>query len=332
MQISILIVRAFAHELVRRGVHLERFAEEVGLDLKLLEDPTMRLSQPQYERIAERALAETGDPYLGLHVGARTPTNAFSVLGHLITSCPTLRDASHAFETYQSLLLEGATWTLHVEGDVARQTLGLPAELDRFKALGVDFGLAFTCTVMRSFVGDVKFVEVLFEREAPADTRPYEDFFGTTVRFSAGENAVRYPASLLDLKQPHTDVGLREMLGRRADSMLADLRSPDRLPGRIRDYLTTHAHPNTVTVRAVSDAFGIPERTLRRRLVEVGLSFRDLSDMTLRDLACAALRDEPTSIKEIAYRLGFNDLSTFYRAFKRWTGHTPAEYRTFVTS
>lgn len=330
MQISILIARAFAHEIVRRGISLDDFGEEVGLDPKILDDPGLRLSAAQYERIAERAIAVTNDPYLGLHVGARTPTSTFTVLGHLITSCATLREASEIFAQYSSLLIEGATWVLRVDGDVATQTLGLPPELGHNQALGVDFGLAFTWAIIRSFVGDVKLIEVWFDRDRPADVRPYEEFFGAIVRFGAAENAIRYPAALLERRQLHTDAGLLEMLRRRADSMLADLHSPDRLPARVRDFLTTHPEPNAVTVRTVADAFGIPERTLRRRLVEVGLSFRDLSDVTLRDMACTALRDEATSIKEIAFRLGFTDLSTFYRSFKRWTGFTPAEYRSRV--
>ncbi|MBC7173904.1 MAG: helix-turn-helix transcriptional regulator [Polyangiaceae bacterium] len=135
---------------------------------------------------------------------------------------------------------------------------------------------------------------------------------------------------MLDKRQLHTDIGLREILQRRADSMLADLRSPDRLPARIRDHLVSHHRPSAVTIRAIAEAFGMPERTLRRRLLDVGLTFRDLSDIVLRDMACSALREERTSIKELAFRLGFADLSTFYRAFKRWTGTTPAEYRAGV--
>jgi AraC-like DNA-binding protein len=330
VQISILIARAFAYELVRRGIAIEDFARDVDIDPKVLDDPGVRLSAAHYERIAEHALAITNDPYLGLHVGARTPASAFTVLGHLITSSATLRDASESFHRYQSLLVDGATWDLRVDGGVATQSLDLPPELGLHQGLGVDFGLAFTATIMRSFVGEVKLAEVCFAREAPPDVRPYEEFFGTSVRFGARENALRYPAELLSRRQLHTDAGLREMLERRADSMLADLRSTDRLPARIRDFIATHPKPNAVTVKAVAEAFEIRERTLRRRLLDVGLSFRDLSDVTLRDMACAALREEATSIKEIAFRLGFTDLSTFYRAFKRWTGFTPAEFRARV--
>lgn len=81
------------------------------------------------------------------------------------------------------------------------------------------------------------------------------------------------------------------------------------------------------TIEAVATALGLSVRTVQRRLESEGTTFGALLDETRREAALEYLRDPQIAIKEAAYRVGFSEPSTFYRAFRRWTGATPADYR-----
>ncbi len=325
MRISILVVRALAHELARRNIPVAELANGTGFDLALLEDPSARIPIAEYERIVGRALEVTGDRQLGLHVGARTPIAALTVVGHLVTSCRTLREASEMLCRYVPLVAEGVHVELHERGEIVELFLDLHRAYTH-RQYCLDLSLALVQCVIRIFVGNQPF-EVYLEHQPEGPIETYLETFGPTVRFGSEKNVIRGATAIFDRRQLHTDAQLRELLRNRADAMLANLESPDRLPLRVREYIIAHAQPGAVSAAMLADAFQLTERALRRRLLELGTGLRELLDETLRDMACDALKDRGVSIQEISYRLGYSEPSAFHRAFKRWTGVTPAEFR-----
>src|SRR5690606_38134602 len=131
----------------------------------------------------------------------------------------------------------------------------------------------------------------------------YEQHFGCPVRFEADENSVVAPGRLFLRKRVYSDRSLEEMLRRRAERLLRDLEAPTLLPGRIRDFVMAQEQPATVTAAELARAFGMSERTLRRRLMDHGTSLRLELDATLREMACASLRTEGVVIQDVAAQL-----------------------------
>ncbi len=328
MRISILVVRALVQELERRNIAVEELCKGTSFDPRLLDDPSARIPIVDYERLIARALEITGDPQLGLHVGARTPIAALTVLGHLITSCRTLREASEMLSRYIGLVADEVHVELRESPDAVELAIDLhPAYAHR--AYCLELSLALVQCVIRIFMGNQQF-EVCFEHEAQGSLETYLEHFGSSVHFRADSNAIRGPAEVFDRRQLHTDAQLRELLRNRADAMLANLAAPDRLPLRVREYIMAQPQPGAVSAAMLAEAFQLTERGLRRRLLELGTGLRELLDETLRDMACDALRDHGSSIQEVAFRLGYSEPSAFHRAFKRWTGVTPLEFRSGV--
>ena len=96
---------------------------------------------------------------------------------------------------------------------------------------------------------------------------------------------------------------------------------------RIVNYLMTNAYLGVATLEEIASNFNITSRTLQRKLQEEGVSFQQLADSVRKTLALNYLKSGNYPLKEISYILGYNELSAFTRAFKRWTGFTPIDYR-----
>ncbi len=332
MRISIAIVRALVEELDRRGLDGVRCATDAGLEAALLEDATELIDMGLYARIVDTALERSGDPRLGLRVGKAAPAAALHLVGHLAVACRTLREASELFLRYTPLLLEGARFDLRVEGETAIFSYRHPVIPAAHRAYDAEYCLSVIHGIASGFRRGLAADEVRFVHGAPEDDSLYREVFGCPVRFGCEENAIAFDAAYLDVRQPHSDPPLLALLKQRADALLAEREAPERLPTRIRDLVRTVERPNALDTLVVAEAIGLGERTLRRQLARSGWTVRDLVEDTMCEMATTMLVDGGLPIKEVAYRLGFSEPSAFHRAFKRWTGKTPAELRGRVRS
>jgi len=172
---------------------------------------------------------------------------------------------------------------------------------------------------------------VLFARRRrhaePDYAAEYERVFRCPVRFAAAANEIVFNRRLLDLQQLHRDEILCELLRERADQLLADTHTTERLAERIIDGLKLQLQLGGTDPAQVAQRLGMTLRSLQRRLQSSSLSMSRLIDDARREVACASLRRRDVPIKDIAHRLGFSEPSAFHRAFKRWTGMTPAQFR-----
>lgn len=327
MGVSIVVVRPLMEELEHRGFDGAAFCAEVGLDPAALEDPLRRLDYGQYARIVAHALSVTGDPHLGLHVGARTPDTALTVLGHLAIACKTLREAERLLEQYGSLVLEDAEFGLHVDDRVATFFYRPSSSSQTDRIYATEYLFAVIYRVASRFTPTPTVYEIRFSYDEPWDLTAYEQVFRCPVHFGTERDEIRFDPKMLDVPQRHGDEVVVELLKPRADELLSALHAPSALPSRVRDFIRTARQPSKLDAPQVAAALGMAERTLRRHLRRSGTTIRDLIESTLRDMACSALKESHVPIKEVAHRLGFSGASTFHRAFKRWTGLTPSEYR-----
>jgi len=167
--------------------------------------------------------------------------------------------------------------------------------------------------------------DVLFSFAAPRDLAPFRKFFGLTPRFDLEHSAIAFPARWLGNQPPGADPILHRMMQDRIEELLAD--AADDVVGRVRRLLRA-----TVTTRRPSfdDAAAtlrISTRTLKRRLAAAGTTFQRLRDEVQFELACQLLRSTTIPTGQIASIVGYSESSSFNRAFKRWAGVPPAEWR-----
>lgn len=329
MRVSITIVRAMVDELRRRGIAEADILGMAGIDPEELADATARVSVERYEQVVSSALSLSADRALGLHVAWAAPAGAMHVVGHLLVNCPTIRDAIQQFFRFSSLILEGTRWDLWEEGDDAHfvyaQQLVAAPDHARFDA---EFCLTLVLKLGFQLIGAEPPPKLVrFRHAAPDYAAAYHPIFGSEVQFGQPVNEIVFKRKYLDLPQIHRDETVRDLLRKRAEDLLAERSSEDRLADRIGSLLRSDVDLAEVDLTRLAQRLGTTPRSLQRRLRERGMSLTALCENAKRDVACTALNGGDVSIKDLAYRLGFSEPSAFHRAFKRWTGTTPAEYR-----
>jgi AraC-like DNA-binding protein len=323
MYVSIAMIRVIAAELHKHGVSEARFCMRTGVSRAELADATEVVPVWRYDEIVRGARELSGDPDLGLHVGESLPTGGAHVVGQILQSCASVRDAIALFIRFAPLVIEGARLSLREDHEGAAAVYAHPeiaADNARFDA---EAALVLVLGIGKRFLrSDNPPYRVRFAHPAPASIAEHLRIFRCPIDFDAPSNEMLFSPRLLDLPQAYRDEPVCELLKAHAEALLARRRGDDRLPERVFDLLRSGVDPGEVAHR-----LGLGERSLQRRLRERGVSLSQLFDDARKDIACRALAGPEDPIKELAARLGFSEPSAFHRAFKRWMGQTPAEYR-----
>jgi len=327
MFVSVIIVRGILAELQRHGV--EPAVALAGLDLPedQLSDLRARISFAQLDRVIERAISLSGDPGLGLSMGVNAPESMLQILGHLMVSCRTPRDAFVVFERYSPLLADSVRYSLSEDGELAKFTYHCPVPLGDTSRFAAEYVLVMAQRIAQHFVpqGALHPNALLFEHAEPEYAHRYARVFNCPVQFNQPSSGIVFPRSVLDATQLHADATVNTALRDVAERMYQEIDEPRSVSERIRELLHYESNLSVVDIGKLARSLAITPRSLRRRLAAEGVSLTTLVDEARCRLACEELRRNG-SIKAIAERVGFSEPSAFHRAFKRWTGQTPLEY------
>jgi AraC-like DNA-binding protein len=329
MYVSIAVVRAIMGELERRGLSSAAVLAECGVDPGLLADAGAEIAVADYARIVEATIACAPEADFGLSAGRNAPTGAAHVVGFVLVSSRTLREAITMFQRYASLLFEGSEWTFVESEDEARFGFVHPHVAGPVARFEAELVMSYVLTrISLHFLGpNARLERARFAHPEPSWGEAYARTFQCPVEFGASSNELVFDRACLDVIQLHADAWVCELLRDRAERLLRERRSDDRLRGRVKDVLKLRMPSGDTQADAVAREVGLTTRTLRRKLSLLGCTLRELSDEARQELACHALCSPDRSIKDIAYALGFAEPSAFHRAFKRWTGLTPHQFR-----
>jgi len=310
------------------GVSAGSLYASVGLDPHILEDPDQRIPFAQLVSLYEQAAALTGDPAFGLHLGARVDPKVFDVLGYVAINSPTLGEALNRVARYHSIWTDGAAIMVENANGAANIFYKyLDPALGKCRQ-DSEMTLAAVVALGRQVTqSELSPVAVRFEHASPGEIAEHKDIFRAPVKFAAGINELVFDSSMLSLPIVKADPVLCTVLDRQAEQQLRKYPRPDLLIDRVRGMIKNELTGGDPSLRNIANQLGVSERTLQRRLREHDTSYHRLLDQSRSDLARRYVKQPELAICEIAYLLGFSESSAFHRAFKRWTGITPGEYR-----
>jgi len=318
------IVRAAA----AHGVTANCLYAAVRLDPSVLLDPDNRIPFAQLVALYEKAADLSGDTNFGLHVGESVNPSAFDVVGYCAINSPTLGAAFTRVARYHSIWTDGALFTLESSGDTSAVVYRYVDRTIGEHRQDSEMTLATVATLCRNIATpDFVPTAVEFQHDAPPDTSEHQRLFRCAIEFRAPANKLWFASRFLSFPIAKADPSLCVLLDRHAEELLAKFPPRDSLVDQVRNIITGELRGGDPSLERVADQLGFTPRTLQRKLQELGASHNELLDQMRRQLAMRYLREREMAICEVAYLLGFSESSSFHRAFKRWTGVTPKEFR-----
>ena len=328
MSVSGILVRALVEVSERAGVSPAALLEGTAVDARRLNNPIERFDSDDFERLQIRALELTRDEALGLHMAERASEAAFDLVAHLVAHAPTLREAIGICCQFERLLMDGAHLSLRERGAIASIGLEFVRKSPRADRMLAEFAMAALMRMMEVFAGpETRVRAVHFEHASPAHRREYTRVFSGVERFGRNATGLDFDANILDRPQLHQHSALSAVLREQAQQLLERVGRELGFMERLQEHLLSRAPSRIPSMPSAAKDLGTSVRSLRRRLSEERISYRTLVQSTLERSAKQLLGDSRRSVQETAHALGFADVAAFHRAFKRWTGLTPLEFR-----
>ncbi|NWG74088.1 MAG: AraC family transcriptional regulator [Rubrivivax sp.] len=311
-----------------RGVDAQRLMADAGFDPAWLGDAEARMPLVVEERLWDRAADLAADPLFGLHAAAAIRPGAFDVLDYAVRTAPDLRTALQRLARYNRLVHDVATFEVIPAAERAVRVEHRFAGARPCRQ-AVEFTLA-SLVVVASQIGGrlVQALAVEFAHRAAGPAEAYRAVFGVAPRFGAPASCLVLAGEVLDRPVPGADAALSRIVTAHAEQLLA-AQAPAHgdLAARVRRQLAEGMAHGPMTLGQVARQLHLSERSLQRRLDAEGTRFADLVDEVRRELALRYVADERLTLGEVAFLLGFAEPSPFHRAFRRWTGTTPAAAR-----
>lgn len=279
-------------------------------------------------RLWRAATALTGDPGFGLKAGSSAGPASLNVVGFIVQSAATLRQALTAIQKYQSLVSDGmrlqllavdeASWLIYHprQGDLAFS----PQQVEAVLATVVNAAQWVTRQSLRP-------LRARFGHPPQGPLPAYRGVFACPIEFNAAFSGLLLDNAVLDRPMPQANPHLARMHESFATAQLSQLAQGQRLDHAVQAWIGRQPWLPPPTREQAARALGLSPRTLARHLQSLRTCYADLLDRARREAALQQVGETGKTFRDIALELGFAELSPFYRAFARWTGMTPGQWR-----
>ncbi|HYX31927.1 MAG TPA: AraC family transcriptional regulator ligand-binding domain-containing protein [Oligoflexus sp.] len=288
-------------------------------------DPDGHISETYYDRLLFHSSVLAQDPFFGLRLGQQHSLRHMGVLGFLVMNSATFRDALRAYERFQTALGESMIMKVDELDTCCRITIhchgGELSGRHRVEA----FVSSLQAATWELTGKKLQYTRVTLVKDMPQNVNTYIEVLGIVPTLSS-HNRVEFDASYLDLKIVHALPEMNYFFEKKIDDLLK-AKQEGELPRRIkREIMRRLGSHLPITLQEFAKILALSTRSLQLKLQEAGTSFSTLHEDVQKEFAMGFLR-EGRPIAEISYALGFSEPSAFQRAFKRWTGESPAQFR-----
>jgi AraC-like DNA-binding protein len=326
--ISVAAMTGLLDAIAAAGADPNQILRTLGLERSAFENSEGFIASSIFARILEEAARATADDCFGLHFGEHFNPKDIGALVYVVLNSPTIASAIQNVERY-----------LHIHNEAAKVSVSLEGEQGYLRFLLADlaidstrqhneYSMAVTVNTVRFLAGsDWTPREVQFAHKAPAEISEHLRVFRAPVLFSCATNALVIEREFVDRQVPAADQRLYAILKRHVERILSEMPREDELLTAVKRAIAELMREGEPKITSVTKKLAMSPRTLQRRLNEQEVVFKTLVDDTRRRFAVDYLRGRKHTFTDIAFLLGYSEVSAFNRAFKRWTGRTPSDYR-----
>jgi AraC-like DNA-binding protein len=307
---------------------VDQVRRSVTLDFATVTNNEGFIACADFARLLEEIAQATGDACFGLHFGERSNPKNIGPFAYAVLNSPTIAAACATASRY-----------LHVHNQALQPSLNVDSKLAHFafsySNVGLDNPSQFSEFTMAGVLNTFRIMagshwaprEIQFAHEAPESITEHQRVFGAPVIFRCANNAMVMEREFLDRTIPAADHRLYEIMNRYLDDVLHRMPREDGIVTTIQKAIGESLKDGTPKLARVAKSMAVSPRTLQRRLEKHGLDFKKLVHDTRHQFALEYLKDEENTLTQIAFLLGYSEVSAFNRAFKHWTGSTPLDYR-----
>jgi len=320
------VLSAFWKIIESYGKDPDPIFRKLYLDIKLAEDPNARIPYTKVEELWKETIKLVNDPCIGLKAAALWHPSSAGSLGYAWLASSSLRAAFERLIRYLRIITEGVECRIEENnGEFSvihrfnKQALNIPQIVDAQLAT-----LVALCRI--NYGQNLNPVSISFTHSAPDEAGEYFAFFRCPLIFDAPENRITLTQEVVDKRLLSANPLLAELNDQVMIDYLEKLEG-DNIIERIKAVIIDQLPSGNVTDGSVADSLYMSKRTFHRRLQQEETTFRIILNELRKELADKYIKDSSLNLNEISFLLGFSEISSFSRAFKRWTGASPSAYR-----
>ena len=313
--------------------------KELGLDPKLLSDGNARYDAKKMACLWRRAVELSGNPCIGVDIGQLWGATTFNALGFAWLASSSLGDALRRFVKYTQVINDGTVSELIMRGGDYELSINAVDVSFSPEHASLDAGAVAFVKMCRLLRGDAfKPDEVLFFHQPSVSNVPLEAYLRCGVRYKT--NSISHANTLLKIRINRYDVEAELPTGNSALVQASELLTLDYLntlkmssvSNRVMAKLVELLPGAKVSEKDLANKLNMSPRSLQRRLLEEGTSYKALLSQMRQDMAKLHLKNSHLSLSDVAYLLGFSEQASFSRAFRRWYDMAPTDYRKMIIS
>ena len=324
--VRIATIAAIPLVLEQLGYDPTAVMRECDFDISLFDAPDNVITFYDRSRLIQRCVETTGCSHFGLLIGQHIGPSALGLIGFLIQHSPDVATALQSLVHFFHLHVHGAV--VHLERDNGSVFLGYSIHEPNVVAHQQieDGAVAGMFNILRRLCGaSWKPDAVHFSHENLADSRIYKQFFNVPLKFDVERSGILFSAHWLQTPVAGADPDLYRYLHKQIDEL--NHQYGNDFAEQVRRVLHSALYAQRATADHIAAVFSIHPRTLNRRLRSCGTSFQELADQSRFEIAQQLLENSSMQLNQIAATLNYSDASAFSRAFRRWSGMTPALWR-----
>lgn len=314
------------------GIDTSSILQEVGISSEILKDPDARIPFRQFLEAWHCAIRDSGDPCLGISASKLFHPSTYGPLSCVILTSPTIGEVANQIIRFEYIPETGTDSAIDLEGNLAYiQIEGKGKRFDdEFIRPIIEYALTEPIYIAK-FVACPEFTDriipekICFRHSPAIPESEYERKLGAPVLFNQPHNRIYFSPEILEFPTSFSDPMLFNSLITQIEKR--HHKKTDSFSDRVREYIIQHLPNGVPAMKDVADHFHLSYRTFQRHLDKSGYKYLTLVSNIRQELAQHLLEENEVSISEIAFLLGFNESSAFHKAFRRWQGISPGEYR-----
>lgn len=308
-------------------VDIDAFLRSIQVEPVSVRTPDIRIPIETYLKIQDNAALFTGDPCFGLHMGEYAEAGSWSILGYLMMNCKTLGEAFEKSGRYARIIGNLIEARPEPGLNKIRFVFFTPPHAPSMSRHCFEATFASSVRIMRNLSGlPLNPLQVTFIYPEPESTTEYLRVFGCPVLFNQRHNSVTIDSAVGRIPVKMANPVLLQQFEDYAQYFLAQMELKPSTTRQVTKIILARLDDRSLSVEKVAREMAVSVRTLQMRLDEEGVAFSDLLQEIRERLAKQYLRENYT-VEQITYLLGFSEPSVFRKAFKKWSGVTPKEFR-----